>query len=341
MSHEIETALFATKEGVGWHGIGLAIPENIAKDPKKIAKLLKADWTVKSRPAFYKTEGGKFAPATGFAAQVRSDTGDVLSLTSSDRYHVQNRQPVDVLEAFRDDLAKENLTISHAAVLRGGRIIAVSALLAPDFHVRVGKSDTIKTYATLSTGYDKQHGTKASITGTRVVCMNTLEMSLSEARRSGKLAVIRASTKMEEYALKDLLQNAYTVTRAEKSRYDAMLNKKLTDVEVQRYFADVLEINIADLGKTDRQGHALISTKSENMLKALTEAYKNAPGAKSASGTAWGALNAVTYYATHEKTIRDTNEDGAQAARVASNMFGDAARLKARALSIAGQRIAA
>jgi hypothetical protein len=71
------------------------------------------------------------------------------------------------------------------------------------------------------------------------------------------------------------------------------------------------------------------------MLTALKNAYVNAPGAAIAHGSMWGALNAVTYYGTHEKTVRDTAKDGDDAARTASNMFGDAGRLKARAQMLA------
>jgi hypothetical protein len=107
---------------------------------------------------------------------------------------------------------------------------------------------------------------------------------------------------------------------------------------VVQYFADVLEIDIAELNAVDpRTGKRVISTKSQNMLNALAVAYKNAPGAAMASGTVWGALNAVTHYATHDKTVRDTSDSGTDAARVASNLFGDAARLKARALMLAKQ----
>jgi len=53
----------------------------------------------------------------------------------------------------------------------------------------------------------------------------------------------------------------------------------------------------------------------------------------------WGALNAVTYYATHAKTVRDTSGSGAAAARYASNLDGDAAALKARALVLANSLV--
>ena len=107
-----------------------------------------------------------------------------------------------------------------------------------------------------------------------------------------------------------------------------------------RYFADVLEINIENLNQRDRNGREMVSTKARNMLAAIVTAYRQAPGAASATGTAWGALNAVTYYGTHVKTVRDTCDDGAAVARVSSNMTGDAAKLKARALAILADRVA-
>jgi len=94
-------------------------------------------------------------------------------------------------------------------------------------------------------------------------------------------------------------------------------------------------VNIADLGRMNANGKKLVSTKTDNILKQLAASYSNAPGAAIATGTAWGAFNAVTYYATHLKTVRDTSESGENAARVASNLNGDAARLKVRALQLA------
>lgn len=339
MSAEIETAVFSATEGAGWTGLGLAIDPSIAKDPRKIATLLGADWTVETREAYYKTAAGTFAKIEDAAVQTRSDTGAVLSVTSANRYHVDHRQPVDILEAFRDQLAAENMTISHAAVLRGGKIIAVSAKFADT--VVVNGKDVVNAYGTLSTGFDKEHGTKGSCTGVRVVCVNTLAMSISAAIRNGTLKTIRASTQISDSnVLQDLVANLPAVLADTKAVYDGMANAKMSDADVQRYFADVLEINIADLGKVDGKGNKLISTRAENMLVNLTTAYIGGPGARQAHKTLWGAVNAVTYYATHEKTCRDTSGDGMLQARVASNMFGDAAKLKARALKLAESRLA-
>lgn len=332
MSHEIETAIFSKKEGAGWTGLGLEIPDDAKTDPRKLAELLGATWTVKTREAYYKTEEGQYALINGSAVQVRSDNGQVLSITSDTRYHVDHRHPLQVFGAFRDQLTAEKLEISHAAVLRGGQIIAVSALL-PETD-KLGGKDLLRHYVTLSTGFDKKHGTKCTLGTVRVVCANTLAWSISDATAKGELKTIRASSRLSELTLPEMVQTAGHWRKAVVKEYDALANKKMTDAAVSKYFADVLEIKIEDLGKVDKSGKNLIATKSENMLKALASAYKNAPGAVSASGSAWGALNAVTYYATHEKTCRDSFGDGADSARVASNMFGDSARLKARALEL-------
>jgi phage/plasmid-like protein (TIGR03299 family) len=342
MSHQIETAVFSSREGAGWTGLGQVIPADVAKDPRKIAELVGATFHVVKTPCFYRAADGSYRALDNREVLVRDDTGAALEVVSENRYHVDNRQPVDILEAFRDELAANRMEISHAAVLRGGSQIAVCAYLPSSMDFTVGKSDVVKNYVTLSTGYDGKHGTKATMGNIRVVCANTLAYSIADATKTGKIETIRASTQiLETTTLAALLQNVQHLVNSECKTFDALANRQMSSDEVSRYFADVLEINIADLGKYKADGKTkLISTKSENMLRELASAYSSAPGAGMAAGTAWGALNAVTYYATHVKTTRDMYSAGADATRVASNLNGDAAKLKLRALQMAAQSFA-
>lgn len=335
MSHQILNAVFSQREGAGWTGLGQVIPADIAKDPRKIAELVGAMYAVEKREAYYKGSDGRLITAPGREVIVRADTDALLGIASAVRYHVANRQPVDIFEAFRDELASEHLEISHAAVLRGGASIAVCATMPAQFDVTVGKNDRIQTYVTLSTGYDTKHGTRRSVGGIRVVCANTLAMSIEDSQADGSLRTLRASTELTETSLRDLLSGIGEVINTEKRTFDALANTKLDSMQLQRYFADVLEISLTDLDRKKANGKDLVSTKARNMLRELSAAYSSAPGAGMATGTAWGALNAVTYYATHVKTVRDMSGSGTEAARVASNMDGDAARLKARALMMA------
>lgn len=337
MSHEIQSAVFSGLEGAGWTGLGQEIPADIANDPAKIAALCNAMFTVEKRECFFKNADGSMSKAPGRDVLVRSDTNKMLSVVSDNRYHVTNRQPIDIFEAFRDELAASNLEISHAAVLRGGADIVVCAKLPSEFDISVGGSklrDVIHSYVTASTGY-AGHGTRCTKSGLRVVCANTHAANIQDATNKDTLRTIRASTLLETDSIANLIKQVKTLVDAERTTFDAMANKRMSNEDVTRFFADVLEVNIADLGKVNKNGTKLVSTKTQNILTALANSYSNAPGAAMATGTAWGAFNAVTYYATHLKTVRDTSESGENAARVASNLNGDAARLKVRALQLA------
>lgn len=362
MSHQIQNAVFSAQEGAGWTGLGQVIPAEEARDPAAIAARCKALYAIEQRPVFIKKADGSFGEIPGRLALVRNDNDYVTGIASDERYNVEFRQPKDVFEAFRDQLAAEKLTISHAAVLARGARIAVCAILPPDHSFSVGDAqdndgqplDRVDQYLTLSTGYDTKHGTRRTTGSIRVVCANTLAMSVDEALRAKKMKSISASQKLEANSLAKLVNGAAIgedetlaqivertakAAKTQKALFDSMANHRVSAVDLVRFFGDVLEIDIAQLNHVKPDGRQVISTKSRNMLSALSAAYDTAPGSKWAHGSVWGALNAVTYFATHAKTCRDTSGSGAGAARYASNLDGDAAALKARALVLANSLV--
>lgn len=375
MSHEIQNAVFSAAEGAGWTNLGQQIPEDEASDPAKIAARCGALYSIVQRAVYIQKADGTFSEIPGRAALVRDDNDHVTGIASDVRYNVEYRQPRDIFEAFRDQLAAEHLTISHAAILNKGARVAVCAMLPKDHSFTVGGSDDrVDQYMTLSTGYDTKHGTRKSMGNIRVVCANTLAMAIDEAIRAGKLRSISASQKLEAttlaqlvagfggdlgieapeavvgdtkagtvYArgnsLKAYVARAARAARAQKELFNNMANRSISAIDLARYFGDVLEIDISQLNHINAQGRPVISTKSKNMLTALASAYDTAPGSAWAHGNVWGALNAVTFFATHAKTCRDMSGDGISAARYASNLDGDAAALKARALVLANSLV--
>lgn len=74
---------------------------------------------------------------------------------------------------------------------------------------------------------------------------------------------------------------------------------------------------------------------SASIALTAIDTHTKAPGAELSPGSVWAALNAVTFYATHVKTCRDTSGSGVEATRYASNLDGDAATMKVRALLLA------
>jgi hypothetical protein len=360
----VAQALYSQREGKGWHGLGQPIPLEIARDANAIAKLLGATYTVDAKPAFYRDDNGKFIEIPNTVAQINSETGEVLSTTSLSRYHTDNRQPRDIVAAFQEELNANNMEISHASILKGGSLVAVCAMLDPEFDLVIGKGDRVRRYATLSTGYDAKNGTIKTDGGIRVVCENTWMMAISESERDGKVNRFSASRKLAEgdlqrlvsgedkgdivvvggdvnsTSVKSLIANVQRRAKLEQRTYNEMANATMSASDVMRYFADVLEVKVEDLDRSHEDGRPMVSEKMKGLISTLTNAYHSAPGAAIAQGSMWGAFNAVTYYATHQKPVRDTKGDGTESARVASNLFGDAKRLKARAMQLALSRVA-
>jgi hypothetical protein len=122
--------------------------------------------------------------------------------------------------------------------------------------------------------------------------------------------------------------------RITSEQWHALARVKVDNQTALDFLAGLLDINPADIGKVDAKGSKLVSTKAENNLRALVTAYRKSPGAQlaSADGTAYGLLNAVTYYVDHAATVRDTENDGARGARFASTQLGAGDALKQKAL---------
>src|SRR5690242_12895747 len=103
MSHEIDMSLgkpafvYDAAEGGAWHGLGVQIPEDIAKDPAKIAALVGAGYAVKKTPVQYEVTPGVYRKADNRIALIRDDTGGLLEILSDNRYN--EVQPVEYFEA--------------------------------------------------------------------------------------------------------------------------------------------------------------------------------------------------------------------------------------------------
>lgn len=337
MSHLIESAVYSAAEGAGWTGLGKAIPAEIAKDPRKIAEMVGATYNVIALPLVYQWEG-KNVDAENRVARVRDDTGELLEVTSANRYHTEFRQPVDVFESFRDELAKEGLEISHAAVLDGGRKIAVCARLHDSAIITDKKGrDVTLPYVTGATGYDAKTGTNYFLTGIRTVCANTLQFGLMDAEKNGRLVRYSASQRLNKDSLKDMLADAAERVQREAEFYQSLTAARMHDTEARKYFADIIGVDLSLLGEKNADGRKVISTRSENQLNGLMAVYKSGPGAHldTARDTLFGALNAVTRTIDHESAIRDTRKDGVNVARLTSATFGNGAQTKARAVRFA------
>jgi phage/plasmid-like protein (TIGR03299 family) len=325
---------FDATDGEAWHGLGVAIPEAKACDPRAIAELAGAAYSVYSAPVSFVAHGGKRIDVPNRSALVRDDTHEPLEVLSDNKYKIV--QPVEYFEAFRDSLSANNLRISSAGVLKGGRIVFVNAKFT-DAGFDVLGLDRVNTYVCLGGGYDGTMSSFGYLSSLRTVCWNTLSANIAERKREGGKTGkagqgffrVPHSAAFDGKVLGSALGLAGKELQVRSGIFNSLAGYKMQAAAVAKFFCDVLKI--------EETNHDKLSTRTRNVLDVLANAYLTGPGAElaSANGTAWGALNAVTHYVDHLAATRDSYEDGTGAARFASAQFGTGADIKARALELA------
>lgn len=333
-----------------WTALGRPIPAAISNDPRAIAELCGADYVIEQRPVYVQLADRSFVEVPKRTATVRSDTEHVTGIVSDTRFQTAGRGPRDIIATFVKQLADSHLTVSHAASLAAGSRIAVSAKLPEGHSVQVG-TETLDQYLTLTTGYDGKHGTKHTISSLRRVSGALLNYPIATQLRRTRIpsstGILQVSTQVLDYALNRLsgnvsmrtvpraVEQSARVSKEQRIAFNRMAETKLSPENVMLYFRECLELGNRSIDAMAPHGKAGVSTKARNMLATVLEIHHKAPGSELAKGSLWAAYNSVAYYATHVKTCRDTTGSGVDATRYASNLDGDSATMKVRALLLA------
>lgn len=312
-----------------WHGLGNEVDPNTGIDEwKKQSGLI---WMVKERPAFFSDEDGTFVNVPDRKVLVRSDTADVLSMVS-DRYNVV--QPGEVLEFYRDLAEKNELRIETAGSLKGGRRVWALAKTMNDPLVVMGQ-DRVDDYVLLATSYDGLMATAASRTSVRVVCWNTLSAAIG-------IDGSRADIRLPHNALfnPDAIKADLRLTDPESwkqfgENVTALAKRKVTQEEAVKFVIDVLYGNRID----EQTGELEVDIESSGAQKRIAQiinVYENGVGqnTRSANGTAWGLVNAITRFQDHERQTQETGN------RLDSAWFGPGRSMKQRGWDVAMELVA-
>ena len=168
MSANVETMFYVREKP--WHGLGVEVKEA----PTSADALVYAglDWEVMQENVY--TEGGILVP--GYKVNLRSTDAAALGIVS-DRYKVVQNE--DAFQ-FTDDLLGKGVTYETAGALQGGRKVWMLARM-PHRYIIAG--DEIAPYMVVMNSHDGSSGIKVAMTPIRVVCQNTLNLALSNAKR--------------------------------------------------------------------------------------------------------------------------------------------------------------
>ena len=304
-----------------WHGYGTRLEEDATLDQWRIAAGL--NWEVDERVVYYSKRVPEIV-GTDFdtrnvpqaienrKALVRSDNQECLSIVGKG-YNVV--QPEEVINFYKDLIEANGFKMDTAGSLMDGRRIWALARMGET--TRIFGQDKIDGYVLLATSYDGTMATTCQFTSVRVVCNNTLEFATEGAKGAFKLSHNKEFDPFEAQGALGLSKEAWEL-------YEQNVNiLAKTSVDLDTAMAFFTTVLGKDGVTVDEEGKLQYSTTFQKMFAA----YERSPGAhlRSAHHTAWGLVNAVTFYQDH---MAKSNKSGS---RLNSSWFGQGSNRKAKA----------
>lgn len=294
-----------------WHGLGQALDQNATIEQWRVAAGM--DWQIESSPVRY-TANGNDNTYGGQNVLYRSDNSKALSVVSN-RY--KPVQPADVLEFFRDLVEESGFRLHTAGTLFGGK--RLWALAETGKFAEVTQGDGIGGFLLLSTSADKSLATTARFTSVRVVCNNTLSMSV---QNNANCVSITHARKFDHELMKSKLGAAV-------ASFDGFM-KMAKHLERQRITAEQADNFIKRILFTADQLNEpdFVVEKNRPYNKILDLFKGEAKGSELVGDTKWALLNSITEYFDHHHPSRTDD------ARLNNTWFGNGDNIKNRAVAV-------
>ena len=319
MPANVETMAYVGE--VPWHGQGAEVPPSVSAG--EMIRAAGLDWTVEKRPARgYPPIKKKGKPETYARYEIvrvpRADTEEqevVLGMVTERYEPLQNTEAFSFFDPIVD---QKTITFETAGALGAGERVWVLAKMPDVIHVVRG--DDCEKYLLLSNTHSGKGAVIVKFTAVRVVCQNTLMLSLTDGQHAFR---VRHSRKMSERLdeIGNLVAevNAAYEKAAEAFRHLAHVGVK-SDAVLGEYLAALFP-------RSKAQERDLTTPPAWDKVKRLFETRDDlqSPGVK---GTWWAAYNAVTAFEDHRQVRDDTA--GKRLDRIC---FGRGAELKVKALN--------
>jgi len=312
MSHEIEfvgeKAQMAYVGDTPWHGLGVKVPADLT--PEQMLDAAGLNWTVEKIPTYANIRGQQVS--VGQSALVRSFDDRVLDVVSEDWNPVQNAEAFDFFNEF---VAAGDMEMHTAGSLKQGQIIWGLAKVKESFELFHG--DQIDSYLLFSNFHKYGFSTDVRFTPIRVVCNNTLTLSLNS--KIERMAKISHRKVFEPGNVKEMLGIAADKLAKYKEMAQFLGSKQAKGEDIVDYFCRIFPVTGSNEKKTKE-----ISKSAQIAIDIL----HTQPGAEYAEGTWWQPFNAVTYLTDH---LVGRSAD----TRLTSSWYGSNKTLKTKALELA------
>ena len=305
MAHNVETMAWAND--IPWHGLGVEVESNLT--PLQMLEAADLNWTVSKRPSYTIatpdwTEDVELIQAEDTYHIVRDSDNTILSHCGKNYVPFQNER---VFEFFKRFTEAGQMTMETAGSLRNGKEIWGLAKISDDFELVGG--DEIKGYLLINQPHVAGKSMTLKLTPIRVVCNNTLTLSLGDKNANSVKVGHRVQFNPEQ--VKTALGIASEKLNTYKEMAEFLGSKRFTADSLIEYYNTVFP-RTAD---KKVQGKGLsIDTLSRNARLAY-DAIDFQPGAGFAQGSWWQAFNSVTFVTDH---VQGRNNDN----RLYSSWYG-------------------
>ena len=313
MSHElskVNTGSGAAIVCIGdaWHGLQNAFTGDAAVDLAQAG----LNFEAVKRPLFAELPDGTFKAIGDRHSVMRNDTWTSLGIVA-DGYNVH--QVSDLYEMATEYFhAAAGWQLSSMGSLKGGKEIWFAARYEKDFEVG---GSAHKRYALMSTSFDTTQATRCQGTTVNVVCKNTIRAAWAD-----KDAVVKRNHNAKWNQAEVVAELAQIAASHERYKVigDALAGKQFAEQQTKDFFKTLLGIPL-DAKKED------VATRTFNNYSQLWTDFTTTAAERGGERSAFTALNAVTRYVDHSKTVQGGD-------RMSSATFGDGDRMKGKAMEL-------
>ena len=311
MAHEIEmingVAQMAYAGETPWHGLGTEVSDDISTDG--MMKAAGLDWSVTKQPMYYMDDLGEMGEVPGKTALVRSSDNKVMDIVGSDWNPVQN---AEAFEFFREFVDAGDMQMHTAGSLKEGKMVWALAKVNDGFTIKTAQGeDSIESYLLFSNPHQYGKSIDVRFTPIRVVCNNTLTLSLNQNVdqyvRVGHQRPFNAEDAMATLGMAQQKLETY------KEAAEYLCQKSYTTDQMLDYFNQVFPS---------------ASDRDSNKSREAQEVMHTQAGANLGEGTFWQLFNTVTYMTDH--TLGRNNDN-----RLQSSWYGSNQNVKKKALELA------
>lgn len=259
-----------------WHGLGVKLEEGVT--PREMMVAAGLDWSVEKVNMYYGMQDE--IKVEGKQALIRSTDSKLLDIVGVDWNPVQNIEAFNFFDSF---CKAGQMSMHTAGSLFDGKRVWALAKISSDFELFNG--DKVEGYLLFSNPHKFGQAVDIRFTPVRVVCNNTLTLSLNQSVMNA--VKLNHRKEFEPEGVKQVLGLASQHMDEYRQTAEFLGSKQVSDEQFKIFL----------------QGVFGESKKDEKLTRSAQMAYDvlhTQPGAEYAQGSWWSALNAVTYVTDHQ-----------------------------------------